>query len=83
MTCPKCGSYQHHVYDSRYTHEGQGKYRRRVCLDCGYHWGSQEVPIEDYKRLVRYKEICENLSTAAKEIVQTVEGRALNDKGTA
>lgn len=43
MTCPKCGSNQHSVTDSR-DGGAQEVRRKRQCLACGHRWKTMEVP---------------------------------------
>ena len=42
MTCPKCGSNQHSVTDSR-DGGAQGVRRKRQFLACGHRWKTMEV----------------------------------------
>lgn len=44
MKCPKCGSNNVYVKDSR--REGDLIKRRRSCADCGHRFGSVEVAVE-------------------------------------
>lgn len=44
MTCPKCGSNQHSVTDSR-DGGAQGVRRKRQCLACGHRWKTMEVSL--------------------------------------
>lgn len=49
MNCPKCGSDQVNVIDSR-PKEGTVA-RRRKCLVCGYRYSTVEVDVSEYKSL--------------------------------
>ena len=42
MICPKCGSPQDKVLESRSSKEGTSIRRRRMCIDCGYRFTSYE-----------------------------------------
>ena len=49
MKCPKCGSAEYKVIDSRITEETVR--RRRECLKCGNRWSTAEISIDEYRRL--------------------------------
>ena len=44
MVCPKCGSYQLVVVDSR--NKPFGVQRRRECMDCGHRFNTAEIDME-------------------------------------
>jgi transcriptional regulator NrdR family protein len=54
MNCPKCGSNQVYVVDSR--PEKTFFKRRRECMFCGERFSTVEIKAEDYKRLVNIEE---------------------------
>jgi transcriptional regulator NrdR family protein len=54
MNCPKCGSNQVYVVDSR--PEQTFFKRRRECMFCGERFSTVEIKAEDYKRLVNIEE---------------------------
>lgn len=64
MNCPKCGSDDTAVRDTRMT--GIVRYRRRKCNRCGNKFSTMEIPMQEY---IRLKEI-ENAAEAAKEVQQ-------------
>lgn len=45
MKCPKCGSFQCGVIDSRETEDGKQRNRKRKCSDCGTVFQTKEVII--------------------------------------
>lgn len=49
MNCPKCGSADTSVRDSRQA--GPARYRRRRCKACGKRFGTMEIPMQEYIRL--------------------------------
>lgn len=58
MKCPECGSRNINVTDSNRYPDSElvqrlnGFKRRRKCNDCGYRWGTFEVPDKVFARLV-------------------------------
>jgi transcriptional repressor NrdR len=48
MKCPKCGSFQDHIVDTR-PKKPTERWRRRECLECGHRWNT----IETYEKEVR------------------------------
>ena len=54
MNCPKCGSYNTVVYDSRL--EETSRRRRRKCIECEYRFTTYEILLGDYVRLKREAE---------------------------
>ncbi len=54
MKCPKCGSQQDRVVDSRPLKDGAAVRRRRECLECSYRFTTyEEVEGEDLRVLKR------------------------------
>lgn len=51
MDCPKCGSGNGYVMDSR--RAGGTVKRRRRCLDCGHRYSTMEVDAEKLRELER------------------------------
>lgn len=49
MNCPKCGSDETAVRDTRMT--GIVRYRRRKCNRCGNKFSTMEIPMQEYIRL--------------------------------
>ncbi|GAB6072813.1 transcriptional regulator NrdR [Venenivibrio stagnispumantis] len=54
MRCPKCGSFNDKVLDTRQSKDGTVIRRRRECLDCGYRFTTYER-IEEEKIIVKKK----------------------------
>ncbi len=54
MKCPKCGSLNDKVIDSRQSKDGTVIRRRRECLDCGYRFTTYER-FEEEKIIVKKK----------------------------
>lgn len=50
MNCPKCGSMQDSVVDSRPQEDGSIK-RRRKCMACGDRFYTIEIQMEEYRLL--------------------------------
>lgn len=61
MTCPKCGSRQVRVTDSRPVDEGSSVRRKRACRTCEYRWLTFEVDADQLPEERR------NLSRARRE----------------
>lgn len=53
MRCPKCGSSQDKVIDSREAREGQSIRRRRECMRCSYRFTTYEVVEREELRVVK------------------------------
>ena len=41
--CPQCGSTQNQVKDTRYRRTEGYRYRRYLCMDCGFRWNTHET----------------------------------------
>jgi len=54
MRCPKCGSFNDKVLDTRQSKDGTVIRRRRECLNCGYRFTTYER-IEEEKIIVKKK----------------------------
>ncbi len=54
MKCPKCGSLNDRVIDSRQSKDGTVIRRRRECIDCGYRFTTYER-FEEEKIIVKKK----------------------------
>ena len=53
MRCPKCGSLEDKVIDSRAVREGDVIRRRRSCLDCGERFTTYEEIVKDAIRVAK------------------------------
>ena len=53
--CPKCGSVESHVTDSRNNEVNNARRRRYECNRCQYRYTTYEIPGEDYERLQTVK----------------------------
>ncbi|NLP05968.1 transcriptional repressor NrdR [Candidatus Fermentibacteria bacterium] len=53
MRCPRCGSMDDRVVDSRIAKEGRATRRRRECLDCGYRYTTYEFIETSYPVVVK------------------------------
>jgi len=53
MRCPRCGSMDDRVVDSRMAKEGRATRRRRECLDCGYRYTTYEYIETSYPGVVK------------------------------
>ncbi|PMP62581.1 MAG: transcriptional regulator NrdR [Sulfurihydrogenibium sp.] len=53
MRCPKCGSLEDKVIDSRQSKEGRVIKRRRECLNCGYRFTTYERIEEEVITVVK------------------------------
>lgn len=53
MTCPVCGSSKHTVYDTLPA-LCEFIFRKRKCLECGYHFKTAEVELPDDDKSVKY-----------------------------
>ena len=53
MRCPRCGSMDDRVVDSRIVKEGRATRRRRECLDCGYRYTTYEFIETSYPSVVK------------------------------
>ena len=53
MKCPKCGSEQVRISNTRM--RGENVRRQRSCLACRYIWYTVEVPEEWYRRKLLYE----------------------------
>jgi transcriptional repressor NrdR len=53
MRCPKCGSLEDRVIDSRLTREGQAIRRRRECCGCGYRYTTYEKIEREGLRVIK------------------------------
>lgn len=70
MNCPKCGSVVTNCIDSR--PKENGIYRRRKCLGCGYRYSTQEISVEELKRLRTADEALGEIITHANKIKERV-----------
>lgn len=50
MTCPKCGSWQNTIYDSR--REEDHVWRRRECFHCKHRFSTVEIDVDVYDNLL-------------------------------
>lgn len=53
MRCPKCGSSQDKVIDSREAREGHAIRRRRECMKCGFRFTTYEIVEREELRVVK------------------------------
>jgi transcriptional repressor NrdR len=53
MRCPKCGSSQDKVIDSREAREGHSIRRRRECMKCGFRFTTYEIVEREELRVVK------------------------------
>ena len=53
--CPKCGSVESHVTDSRNHEVNNARRRRYECNRCRHRYTTYEIPGEDYERLQTVK----------------------------
>lgn len=53
MRCPKCGSSQDKVIDSREAREGHAIRRRRECMKCGFRFTTYELVEREELRVVK------------------------------
>jgi transcriptional repressor NrdR len=88
MRCPKCGSLDDKVIDSRMAKDGASIRRRRVCLDCGTRFTTYEEieraeirvvkrdgrtePFERQKLLGSFEKACEKRPISSHRIEQLV-----------
>ena len=49
MRCPKCGSYNGKVVDSRPLFSDTVRRRRYKCLDCDYRWNTIEKEAKEHE----------------------------------
>jgi len=64
MLC-KCDAYTR-VLDSRLPNDNH-TWRRRRCPYCGFRFSTKEIPIEEYKELIRKVELLDKLKAAFEE----------------
>jgi len=62
MRCPKCGSAEDKVLDSRSARDGDAIRRRRACLACGQRFTTYEEVVRDAVRVVKRDGRREDLS---------------------
>ena len=53
MRCPKCGSSQDKVIDSREAREGHAIRRRRECMKCTFRFTTYEIVEREELRVVK------------------------------
>ena len=54
LKCPKCGSENGHVVDSRPSENNTAR-RRRECNNCGFRFSTIEITIQEYKTMKKGK----------------------------
>ncbi len=62
MRCPKCGSLDDKVLDSRAAREGDVIRRRRACLECGERFTTYEEIVRDALRVLKRNGLREEFS---------------------
>ena len=62
MRCPKCGSSQDKVIDSREAREGQAIRRRRECMKCDFRFTTYEIVEREELRVVKRNGARENFN---------------------
>jgi transcriptional repressor NrdR len=72
MKCPKCGSDQLHVTDSRPVDVVVK--RRRECLDCGHRFSTAEITMKEYKLYLSILDQKNRLMGLSREFAGVVQG---------
>jgi transcriptional repressor NrdR len=81
MKCPKCGSEDDKVLDSRLVREGASIRRRRECLTCDYRFTTYEEIVKDELRVIKRDGRREEFSRVKLEhgLMRACEKRPVSD----
>lgn len=81
MKCPKCGSEDDKVLDSRLVREGASIRRRRECLSCDYRFTTYEEIVKDELRVIKRDGRREDFSRVKLEhgLMRACEKRPVSD----
>lgn len=78
MKCPKCGSYQVTVIDSR--RNDITVWRRRSCNDCFHRFNTQEVSVEEWEATKQNEKVLrEIIDKLRKDCAARVRKEMLNE----
>jgi len=81
MKCPKCGSEDDKVLDSRLVREGASIRRRRECLSCDYRFTTYEEIVKEELRVIKRDGRREDFSRVKLEhgLMRACEKRPVSD----
>lgn len=72
MTCPKCGSWQLRIADSRPADFTVN--RKRECLDCGHRFSTVEITLKEYEEVMAVMVQKRQLVDQAQAFLDSVRG---------
>ncbi len=67
MICPKCGSQQDKVNDSRPQDEGERVWRRRHCTGCRHRYTTTEISEARYEELLKAEQFAGRIASCIRE----------------
>ena len=75
MKCPKCGSMNFDVIDSRNRTQRPYIYRVRTCLDCGHRFRTHETVVDVSDDYIKgYEQAKEDISNMIKDMGSKLNG---------
>ena len=77
MKCAKCGGKNFDCIDTRRVSDTIR--RRKVCLDCGYRFSTQEISIEEYHDLKRKESFVFYALPRLEEVMKKLKGDMIDD----